>query len=73
MNEHLEIGLYRLAYYMLQTIPPPDTIEGTERVSADQLRGALMAFIAAIERRHNLPRTFRSKRADVRAERCGAE
>ena len=71
MNDHLWLGLYRLAYYMLTTLPPPDTIEGVEeRRQMNEVRGALCQFIRATENHFHLP-VIRKSKAVKRLERFG--
>lgn len=61
MNDHLWMGLYRLTYYMLTTLPEFDTLEGEERQQMVQMKAALVQFIRVTEDKYKLTHTVRTK------------
>ena len=61
MSDHLWLGLYRLAYYMLTTLPALDTLEPTERQQVVLLKASLVQFVRVTEERFNLPHTIKTK------------
>lgn len=70
MNDHLWLGYYRLACYMLTTLPNFDTLEGEERRQVIELRKSLIQFVKVTEEKYRLTRTIPTKK-ERRIERVG--
>jgi hypothetical protein len=57
IDKRLILAIYQLAHYLLQSYPNLDTLEGTERKHAVDIRAALVAFTRATECKFGLPHT----------------
>ena len=61
IDKRLILAIYQLACYLLTVYPNLDTLEGTERKHAVELKAALVSFTRVTECKFGLPHTYQTK------------